>query len=173
LLQSFGCIGVLCGLREGPWGVKHFNQQMQQAMGFANTDWFVGRPVMARRNDYALGLMNGDLGMCLPVLVDGDIRLRVAFTDGQGGVRWLVPSRLQAIDTVFAMTVHQSQGSEFEHVLLILPEIDTPLLKRELVYTGITRARSSLCVWAPSPPLLMQAITQGVVRSGGLSEPLR
>ena len=71
------------------------------------------------------------------------------------------------------MTVHQSQGSEFEHVLLILPEIDTPLLKRELVYTGITRARSSLCVWAPSPPLLMQAITQGVVRSGGLSEPLR
>jgi exodeoxyribonuclease V alpha subunit len=173
LLQSFGSIGVLCGLREGPWGVKHFNQQKQQAMGFANTDWFVGRPVMARRNDYALGLMNGDLGMCLPVLVDGDIRLRVAFPDGQGGVCWLVPSRLQAIDTVFAMTVHQSQGSEFEHVLLILPEIDTPLLKRELVYTGITRARSSLCVWAPSPPLLMHAITQGVVRSGGLSEPLR
>ena len=173
LLHSFGRIGVLCGLREGPWGVKHFNQQLQQAMGFATTEWFIGRPVMARRNDYALGLMNGDLGICLPVRMDGDIRLRVAFPDGQGGVRWLVPSRLQAIDTVFAMTVHQSQGSEFEHVLLILPEIDTPLLKRELVYTGITRARSSLCVWAPSPPLLMHAITQGVVRSGGLSEPLR
>ena len=172
LLQNFGRIGVLCGLREGPWGVEHFNQQLQQAMGFADTDWFIGRPVMARRNDYALGLMNGDLGICLPVLVDGDIRLRVAFPDGQGGVRWLVPSRLEAIDTVFAMTVHQSQGSEFEQVLLILPDIDTALLTRELVYTGITRARKGLCVWAPAPPLLIHAVTQAVVRSGGLSEPL-
>jgi exodeoxyribonuclease V alpha subunit len=152
--------------------VKHFNQQLQQAMGFTNTDWFIGRPVMARRNDYAIGLMNGDLGMCLPVLVNGDIRLRVAFPDGLGGVRWLVPSRLEAIDTVFAMTVHQSQGSEFEQVLLILPDTDTLLLTRELVYTGITRARQGLCVWAPAPPLLMNAVTQAVVRSGGLSEPL-
>ena len=172
LLNSFGRIGVLCGLREGPWGVKHFNQQLQLALGFANTDWFVGRPVMARRNDYALGLMNGDLGMCLPVLVDGEIRLRVAFPDGQGGVRWLVPSRLGAIDTVFAMTVHQSQGSEFEQVLLILPDVDTALLTRELVYTGITRARQGLCVWAPAPSLLVQAVAQTVVRSGGLIEPL-
>jgi exodeoxyribonuclease V alpha subunit len=172
LLHSFGRVGVLCGLREGPWGVKHFNQQLQQAMGFANTDWFIGRPVMARRNDYALGLMNGDLGMCLPVLFDGDIRLRVAFPDAQGGVRWLVPSRLGAIDTVFAMTVHQSQGSEFEQVLLILPDVDTALLTRELVYTGITRARQGLCVWAPAPALLVQAVAQTVVRSGGLIEPL-
>ena len=172
LLQSFGRIGLLCALREGPWGVKHFNQQLQHAMGFADSDWFIGRPVMARRNDYALGLMNGDMGMCLPVLIDGEIRLRVAFPDGQGGVRWLVPSRLEAIDTVFALTVHQSQGSEFEQVMLILPDMDTALLKRELVYTGITRARQGLCVWAPSPSLLMQAITHSVVRSGGLSEPL-
>jgi exodeoxyribonuclease V alpha subunit len=84
----------------------------------------------------------------------------------------LVPSRLEAIDTVFAMTVHQSQGSEFEQVLLILPDTDTLLLTRELVYTGITRARQGLCVWAPAPPLLMNAVTQAVVRSGGLSEPL-
>jgi exodeoxyribonuclease V alpha subunit len=172
LLNSFGRIGVLCGLREGPWGVNHFNQQLQQALGFANTEWFIGRPVMARRNDYALGLMNGDLGMCLPVRVDGDIRLRVAFPDGQGGVRWLVPSRLGAIDTVFAMTVHQSQGSEFEKVLLILPDVDTALLTRELVYTGVTRARQGLCVWAPAPSLLLQAVVHPVVRSGGLSEPL-
>ena len=171
LLHSFVCIGVLCGLREGPWGVNHFNQQLQQALGFAHTDWFIGRPVMARRNDYALGLMNGDLGMCLPVRVDGDTRLRVAFPDGQGGVRWLVPSRLGAIDTVFAMTVHQSQGSEFEKVLLILPDVDTALLTRELVYTGVTRARQGLCVWAPAPSLLLQAVVHPVVRSGGLSEP--
>jgi exodeoxyribonuclease V alpha subunit len=170
LLQSFGRLGVLCGLREGPWGVKHFNQQLQQALGFAHTDWFVGRPVMARRNDYTLGLMNGDMGMCLPVLLDGEIRLRVAFPNGQGGVRWLVPSRLENVDTVFAMTVHQSQGSEFEQVLLILPDQPTPILSREWVYTGITRARQSLCVWAPAPSLLMQAISQAVVRSGGLMQ---
>lgn len=170
LLHSFACLGVLCGLREGPWGVKQFNQQLQQALGFANTEWFVGRPVMARRNDYALGLMNGDMGMCLPTLVQGEVRWRVAFPDGQGGVRWLVPGRLESIDTVFAMTVHQSQGSEFEQVLLILPDTATPLLTREWVYTGITRARQSLCLWAPAPSLLMHALQQTVLRSGGLAQ---
>ena len=170
LLQSFGRVGVLCALREGPWGVNHFNLQLQQAMGFADTEWFIGRPVMARRNDYALGLMNGDLGLCLPTVVEGELRLRVAFPDGQAGVRWLLPSRLEAIDTVFAMTVHQSQGSEFEQVLLVLPDVATPVLTRELIYTGMTRARKKLCVWAPTPSLLMQAITLTVVRSGGLAE---
>ena len=95
----------------------------------------------------------------------------MAFPDGQGGVRWRVPSRLGAIDTVFAMTVHQSQGSEFERVLLILPDIETALLTRELVYTGVTRARQGLCVWAPAPSLLVQAVAHTVVRSGGLIEP--
>lgn len=170
LLQSFGRVGVLCALREGPWGVNHFNLQLQQAMGFAHAEWFIGRPVMARRNDYALGLMNGDLGLCLPTSVEGELRLRVAFPDGQGGVRWLLPSRLEAIDTVFAMTVHQSQGSEFEQVLLVLPDVATPVLTRELIYTGMTRAREKLCVWAPTPSLLMQAITATVARSGGLAE---
>jgi exodeoxyribonuclease V alpha subunit len=94
----------------------------------------------------------------------------VAFPDGQAGLRWLVPYRLEAIDTVFAMTVHQSQGSEFEQVLLVLPDVATPVLTRELVYTGMTRAREKLCVWAPTPGLLMQAITTTVVRSGGLAE---
>ena len=84
------------------------------------------------------------------MLIDGEIRLRVAFPDGQGGVRWLVPSRLEAIDTVFALTVHQSQGSEFEQVMLILPDMDTALLKRELVYTGITRAQRNLVIFDSS-----------------------
>ena len=172
LLNSFARVGVLCALREGPWGVKQINTQLQQALGFANTDWFVGRPVMARRNDYALGLMNGDMGMCLPTWVDGQVRLRVAFPDGQGGVRWLVISRLEDVDTVFAMTVHQSQGSEFEQVLLILPDLATPVLSRELVYTGITRARQQLCVWAPQPALLMSAIQAQLLRSGGLADDL-
>jgi exodeoxyribonuclease V alpha subunit len=168
LLQSFMRVGVLCALREGRWGVNAFNRQLQQGLGFPDQPWFVGRPVMARRNDYALGIMNGDLGLCLPRKVDGGIRLRVAFADAAGGVRWQVPGRLDDVDTVFAMTVHQSQGSEFEQVLLVLPERNAPILTRELIYTGMTRARQALCVWAPSPLLLVQACERQVQRSGGL-----
>jgi exodeoxyribonuclease V alpha subunit len=168
LLNEFNKLGVLCALREGPWGVKAFNAQIRQTLGFPDRDWYLGRPVMARRNDYALGLMNGDLGLCLPRTVHGETRLRVAFPDGQGGVRWQVPSRLEGVDTVFAMTVHQSQGSEFNQVLLVLPDQPAPLLTRELIYTGITRARQQLCIWAPQPALLGQACARRVHRSGGL-----
>ena len=169
LLQSFSRMGVLCALREGRWGVHAFNRQLQLALGFPDTPWFTGRPVMARRNDYALGIMNGDLGLCLPRLVNGVIRLRVAFADAQSGVRWQVPGRLDDVDTVFAMTVHQSQGSEFEQVLLVLPDKPSPILTRELIYTGMTRARRQLCVWAPAPALLYRACEQQVQRSGGLA----
>ena len=168
LLQSFTRVGVLCALREGRWGVHAFNRQLQQALGFADTPWYSGRPVMARRNDYALGIMNGDLGLCLPRLVEGVLRLRVAFADAAGGVRWQVPGRLDDVDTVFAMTVHQSQGSEFEQVLLVLPERTAPILTRELIYTGITRARQRLCIWAAAPALLATACARQVQRSGGL-----
>jgi exodeoxyribonuclease V alpha subunit len=168
LLHSFTRVGVLCALREGRWGVQAFNRLLQQALGFEDTPWFAGRPVMARRNDYALGIMNGDLGLCLPRRVDGGIRLRVAFADAAGGVRWQVPGRLDDVDTVFAMTVHQSQGSEFEQVLLVLPDRNAPILTRELIYTGMTRARQRLCVWSPSPVLLLQACERRVQRSGGL-----
>lgn len=169
LLQAFSQLGVLCALREGPWGVNTFNKLIQQSLGFPDRDWFVGRPVMARRNDYALGLMNGDMGLCLPRTVNGETRLRVAFPDGAGGVRWQVPSRLEGVDTVFAMTVHQSQGSEFHQVLLVLPDQPAPLLTRELIYTGMTRARQQLCIWAPQPALLAQACARQVHRSGGLA----
>lgn len=169
LLSSFAQIGVLCALREGSWGVNAFNAQIQKALGFADAPWFVGRPVMARRNDYALGLMNGDMGLCLPQQVGEELRLRVAFADGLGGVKWQLPSRLTAVDTAFAMTVHQSQGSEFEQVLLVLPDTPAPLLTRELIYTGMTRARQQLCVWAPEPDLLSQACSRTVRRSGGLT----
>ena len=169
LLQSFTRVGVLCALREGRWGVHMFNHQLQLALGFPDSNWFIGRPVMARRNDYALGIMNGDLGLCLPRLIDGVIRLRVAFADASGGIRWQVPGRLDDVDTVFAMTVHQSQGSEFDQVLLVLPDRAAPILTRELIYTGMTRARSQLCIWAPVPHLLITACERRVQRSGGLN----
>jgi exodeoxyribonuclease V alpha subunit len=138
------------------------------ALGVSVEAWASGRPVMVTRNDYNLNLMNGDVGLCLPTPKG----LRVAFADttpdGQVGVRWVLPSRLDAVETVFAMTVHKSQGSEFEHVALVLPERITPVLTRELLYTGITRAKNQLTLVVPQSGVLRQAAGQQVLRSGGL-----
>jgi exodeoxyribonuclease V alpha subunit len=168
LLQALGRFQVLCALRDGPWGVNSLNRLIGQALGIATEGWASGRPVMVTRNDYNLNLMNGDIGLCLPTAKG----LRVAFPhaapDRQVGVRWVLPNRLDAVDTVFAMTVHKSQGSEFEHVALVLPDRITPVLTRELLYTGITRAKSRLTLVVPQPGVLRQAALQQVVRSGGL-----
>jgi exodeoxyribonuclease V alpha subunit len=102
--------------------------------------WHAGRPVMVTRNDHALGLMNGDVGIALAVPGPAQV-LRVAFPAGDGGgVRWIAPSRLQAVETAYAMTVHKSQGSEFAHAALLLPDHPAPVLTRELLYTAVTRA---------------------------------
>jgi exodeoxyribonuclease V alpha subunit len=108
--------------------------------------------------------MNGDVGLCLP----HSKGLRVAFADGQGGVHWVNPSRLDAVESVFAMTVHKSQGSEFAHVCLVLPDKPVAVLTRELLYTGITRAKSRLTLVVPQADVLMRAVAARVLRSGGL-----
>jgi exodeoxyribonuclease V alpha subunit len=165
LLRSFNEFSVLCAVREGPFGVTQLNAHIEKALGFTASAWYVGRPVMVTRNDYALELMNGDVGICLP---GPDGVLRVAFPSLGGNVRWIVPSRLDSVETVFAMTVHKSQGSEFHHVLLVVPAHDSPVLTRELVYTGLTRAKENLTLWAPRPEVLLQACNRRVLRSGGL-----
>jgi exodeoxyribonuclease V alpha subunit len=168
LLQALGRFHVLCALREGPWGVHALNRVIGQALGVPVEGWAIGRPVMVTRNDYNLNLMNGDVGLCLPTAKGLRVAFAQAASDGQIGVRWVLPSRLDAVDTVFAMTVHKSQGSEFEHVALVLPDRITPVLTRELLYTGITRAKSQLTLVVPQPGVLRQAALQQVVRSGGL-----
>jgi exodeoxyribonuclease V alpha subunit len=184
LLHCFSEFQVLCALRHGPWGVQALNEYIAVALGLskgndghfqttaakdaAKNAWFVGRPIMVTRNDYHLNLMNGDVGQCLPT-ANG---LRVAFPDGNGGVRWVLPSRLDAVETVWAMTVHKSQGSEYEHVLMVLPDRDAPVLTRELLYTGVTRAKKHLTWWVPNPALLIDAVGRHVTRSGGLAEAL-
>ncbi len=171
LLNAFSEFCVLCAVRDGHLGVTQLNAHVEQALGFASNTWYIGRPVMVTRNDYALGLMNGDIGLCLP----GEKGvLRVAFPQidsatGESTVRWVLPSRLESVETVFAMTVHKSQGSEFSHVLLVLPTQESPVLTRELVYTGLTRARQRLTLWAPQPGVLFNACTRQVLRSGGLA----
>lgn len=180
LLNCFSEFQVLCALRQGAWGVQSLNERIAMALGLSHNSernfqpakaqdaWFVGRPIMVTRNDYHLQLMNGDVGQCLPT-ANG---LRVAFPDGKGGVRWVLPSRLNAVETVWAMTVHKSQGSEYGHVLLVLPDRDAPVLTRELLYTGVTRAKSRLSWWVPNTSVLFNAVAQRVTRSGGLADAL-
>ncbi|MCM2296065.1 exodeoxyribonuclease V subunit alpha [Rhodoferax sp.] len=165
-LQAFTKFQVLCTVRDGPWGVNSLNQRMASSLGLPGEGWYAGRPVMVTRNDYNLKLMNGDIGLCLHHARG----LRVAFPDGQGGVRWVLPARLDAVETVFAMTVHKSQGSEFDHVALVLPDRPVAVLTRELLYTGMTRARARLTLVVPQAGVLLHAVAVKVLRSGGLTE---
>lgn len=178
VLKAHGAFQLLCAVRRGPWGVEGLNKRIarllhEEGLIDARSEWYPGRPVLVTRNDYELGLMNGDIGIALPVPggKDGGRALRVAFpsADGSGGIKWVLPSRLQAVETVFALTVHKSQGSEFEHAALVLPDTYSPILTRELVYTGVTRARAFLTLAMPEgKTVLEQAVTAKVQRASGL-----
>lgn len=165
-LKTFAAFQVLCAVREGPWGVELLNRRIALSLGFKDDGWYAGRPVMVTRNDYNLSLMNGDVGLCLP----HSNGLRVAFPDGQGGIHWVLPSRLDGVESVFAMTVHKSQGSEFDHVCLVLPDKPVAVLTRELLYTGITRAKERLTLVVPEAAVLWRAVDSKVLRSGGLHQ---
>ena len=176
---------LLTPLRQGPWGVEGLNRRILEVLSrganaplgaVGERQWFPGRPVLVTRNDPALRLMNGDIGIALEVpgrRVDGQPKplLRVAFPagDGSGGIRWILPSRLQAVETVFAMTVHKSQGSEFTHTALILPDTPNPVLTRELVYTGITRSREVFTLLFSREDVVREALERRVERVSGLA----
>jgi len=131
------------------------------------SDWYAGRPVMVTRNDYGIGLFNGDIG--LTVMRGG--RLRVVFPTTDGGWREVAPARLPEHDTVYAMTVHKSQGSEFASVWLALPAAPSAVLTRALVYTAITRARD-MFVLAGNPAVLEAGVLNAPPRQSGLAERL-
>lgn len=161
VLDAFDTFQVLCALRRGPWGVEGLNQRIEQWL-FADqlpALWYEGRPIMITRNDYNLGLMNGDVGITLK---DNTGKLRVAFPSENSGdtvnIRWVSPMRLPDVETAFAITVHKSQGSEFNHVALVLPETKTPVLTRELIYTGITRAKDNFTLLESHTDIFNQAI---------------
>ncbi|WLI72687.1 exodeoxyribonuclease V subunit alpha [Halomonas alkalicola] len=182
VLAAHGQFQLLCALRRGPWGVEGLNERIRAALekeglidsGDGRRLWYPGRPVLVTRNDYGLGLMNGDIGITLALpQPTGEGRgpaLRVAFPagDGSGRIKWVLPSRLQAVETVFAMTVHKSQGSEFTHTALLLPDAPNPILTRELVYTGITRARHWLTLVETGRGQLLDAVERRVMRVSGL-----
>jgi len=168
---AFNAFRALCAQREGAWGVAGINEALEarikrRAQVASRERWYVGRPVMVRQNDYALGLFNGDIGICLA----SEHGLRVFF-ESEDGFRPFAPARLPSHDSAFAMTVHKSQGSEFAEVLLALPEQPSPLLSRSLFYTGITRAKGKVEIWG-LPPRLAEAVGTRAERAAGLAERL-
>lgn len=178
VLQAFGRFQLLAVLRKGSFGVEGLNMKVadilwQAKLIPATRGWYPGRPVMITRNDYSLGLMNGDVGITLPVPDERNPEnkvLRVAFPMPDGQIKLGLPSRLSDTETVFAMTVHKSQGSEFDHTALILPDSMNAILTRELVYTGVTRARSCFTLVGPRLELFEHAVQKRIHRASGLAE---
>lgn len=175
IFSLFGRFRILCALRKGPYGVSAQNLLVEQVLRDENlidTDkrWYRGRPVMITKNDYNLGLFNGDIGIILPD-PETDHTLRAFFLSPDWALRSFLPVRLPDHETVYAMTVHKSQGSEFDKALLILPDRHTPVLTRELIYTGITRAKKSIEVWG-TERIFVEGVSQRIERSSGLRDGL-
>ncbi|MDF1762114.1 MAG: exodeoxyribonuclease V subunit alpha [Oleibacter sp.] len=183
ILDAFNDYQVLVAVRQGPHGLEETNALIERLMfrrgllkggsskggsskGNRGT-WYPGRAIMITRNDYDLGLFNGDIGVA--VEIHGEERVAFRTTDGQ--VRLLSPGRLPSHETAFAMTVHKSQGSEYQSVILLLPKQWQPVMTRELIYTAITRARNEFhCVG--DAMTFQRSLESQVVRASGLRDAL-
>ena len=177
-MRAFERFRVLVAVREGGRGLGALNAWVEARLRAtlelapdrsAAGRWYPGRPVIVLANDYLLGLFNGDIGLCLP---DESGALRVFFPAADGGFRAIAPLRLPAHDTAFALTVHKSQGSEFEEVLLVLPAQPVRVLTRELIYTGVTRAAKKVTV-AGAGEVFVAGCGARMQRASGLRERMR
>lgn len=174
VLTAFEGFRLLCAVHQGPFGTQGLNQRVQAALAQAGLlqprgEWFAGRPIMVTRNDPGLGVSNGDVGIVLPgrAGAGGTPGLKACFWEGDT-LRAVPVGRLAHVETAFAMTVHKSQGSEFGHAVLVLPPHATAMLTRELVYTGITRARQKLTLVEGAPNALVNAVQRQASRHSGL-----
>lgn len=174
--REFFRFQILCAHRQGAFGVETANAILDRmARGILhvpdNREWYAGRPVMVLRNDYGLGLSNGDIGwMDYDEASMGRHRqgaIRFPSTDGQE--RRISPYRLPPHETAYSMTIHKSQGSEFDEVVVLLPERTSPILTRELLYTAITRARKSVTI-VGEENMIRHAVRTPVERHSGLAE---
>lgn len=172
VLRAFDEFRVLTPLRGGPWGVAALNHAIQDGLTQARRlthqgEWYEGRPVLVTRNDHELGILNGDIGVVLKEDA-GAAALRAFFVQGDA-VRSVSVARLTDVETAFAMTVHKAQGSEFGHTVLVLPAEGNRSVTRELVYTGVTRARKALTIVCATRNSLYDALGRTSRRASGLA----
>jgi exodeoxyribonuclease V alpha subunit len=171
VLDAFEQFRLLCPVREGQWGVEGLNaaieeRLLREKLIAVTGEWYAGRPVMVTRNDHALGIFNGDVGVALPDAAPGR-RLRVYFWKDEG-VTGILPTRLPHVETAYAMTVHKVQGSEFAHAALVLPGEAAQGVNRELIYTAITRARQRLTLLTPDVHVFLDGVQRQASRASGL-----
>lgn len=167
-LEHLGAFRVLCALRDGRSGVTGVNDAIerwlrQRGLIRGRAEWYHGRPVLVTANDPASGLYNGDVGVTRQ-----ENGRSVVYFPVRDGVRGFAPARVPAHATAWAMTVHKSQGSEFDQVLLMLPAEDSRVLTRELLYTGVTRARERVTIFG-SPAIIRAATERTTARASGLA----
>ncbi len=176
VLEALGRLRVLCARRRGSDGVAAWNRRIEARLaadveGFdPSRRWYLGRPILITENDHALRLYNGDVG----IIVEDPRRPGTpvaAFWTVDGGIRTLSPARLPACETTFATTIHKSQGSQFEEVVVLLPPESSPVLTRELLYTAVTRARWRATV-VGTAAVLRDALGRPVQRASGLQQRL-
>ena len=170
-LDAMQEVQLLCGHRRGPYGVSVWRSRIESWLhdaveGYVPHGWYAGRPLMITENDYNLGLFNGDTG----VVVDVGGRLQCAF-ERRGQVIHVSPSRLSAVETLYAMTIHKSQGSQFGEVVVVLPDETSPILTRELLYTAVTRAERSVTI-VGTETAVRAAVGRPVNRASGLRDRL-
>lgn len=170
---------ILCAHRKGPNGTEDLNHQLENQLRpkhgiYANSEWFPGRVIMITENDYNNNLFNGDIGITL--WNQQKERLEITFKDNSGGqegdaFKSFTTAQLVSCETAFAISVHKSQGSEFEEVLLVLPEKKSPILTKELIYTALTRAKSKFTAISTTQ-IFKEAVENRIQRSSGLIDKL-
>jgi exodeoxyribonuclease V alpha subunit len=173
-LEALGALGrfrLLCAHRRGPYGVSDWTSRIQGWLASDIEDIerrdYVGRPLLVTENDYELGVYNGDTGV---IVMGTDERPTAVFERGNDLLHFS-PLRLGAVDTVYAMTIHKSQGSQFDTAAVLLPDAGSRILTRELLYTAVTRARREL-ILVGTEETVRRAVARPVARASGLAERL-
>lgn len=167
---------LLCAHREGDRGVRRWNHLVETWLGEDTglsfyDPMYLGRPLLVTANDYATGVLNGDTGVVVASQTSGGVPVRMAVIDGTSGRSRYAPSRLGDVETMHAMTIHKAQGSQAQEITVLLPDLESPLLTRELFYTAVTRAQERVRV-VGSEEEVRAAVERRVLRASGLRQRL-
>lgn len=171
VFESFESFRILCAVREGRYGVSNINAMISayvkaQLAIPSHQEWYIGRPVMIRQNNYSIGLFNGDIGIVLP---NENNALVLYFPSSNGEFRTISPGKLPDYETAFAMTIHKSQGSEFDSTMILIPHQHSPIITKELLYTAVTRAKKQVLLFC-NESVLEKGIQKSVRKPSGLMD---